>query len=76
VLDRTGLDGRYDFTLEFAGFRGPGGVFPLALADGESDTASTLVDALREQLGFKLDEKKTPLDVIVVDRVDKLPNDN
>ena len=76
VVDRTGLDGRYDFQLEFAGWWGPGGAFPRPLPDGEAETASTLVDALQQQLGLRLEEKKAPLNVLVVDHVDKLPTDN
>jgi uncharacterized protein (TIGR03435 family) len=77
VVDKTGLDGRYDFTLEYAGRRNsPGGAFPPPLPDGESDTASDLFGALRQQLGLILTEGKAPLDVLVVDQVDKVPTEN
>jgi uncharacterized protein (TIGR03435 family) len=76
VIDRTGLAGHYDFTLEFAGWRGPGGAFPPPLPDGQVDTAPFLFDALRGQLGLMLTEKKAPLDVLVIDHVDRIPTDN
>jgi uncharacterized protein (TIGR03435 family) len=76
IVDKTGLDGRYDFTLEFAGYHGPGGAFPPPPADGQTDTAPLLIDALREQLGLILTEKKVLLDVLVVDHVDKVPTEN
>jgi uncharacterized protein (TIGR03435 family) len=77
VVDKTGLDGKYDFTLEYAGRRNsPGGAFPQPLPDGEADTAPFLFDALRQQLGLILTEGKAPLDVPVVDRVDKVPTEN
>jgi len=46
------------------------------LPDGQMDTAPYLFDALRLQLGLMLNEKKAPLDVFVVDHVDRVPPDN
>ncbi len=76
VVDKTGLDGVYSFTFEFAGSWGPGGAFPAARPDGQPDPASNLFDALRQQLGLRLDEGKARLDVLVVDHVDKVPTEN
>ena len=76
VVDKTGLTGRYDFTLEFAGLRGPGGAFPRTLPEGVAETAPNLFDALWQQLGLKLEEKKTSLEVLVVDHVDRVPTEN
>jgi uncharacterized protein (TIGR03435 family) len=76
VIDKTGLDGRYDFTFEFAGFPYAGGAYPPPLAEGESDTAPTLFAALEQQLGLELEKSKAKLDVLVVDRVDKVPTEN
>ncbi len=76
VTDKTGLAGKYDFTLEFEGYMGPGGAFPPAAADGASATAPTLPEALELQLGLKLEEKKAPLDVLVIEHVDKVPGEN
>jgi len=76
VVDKTGLDGRYDFTFEFAGRMSAGGAFPPPLPDGETDTAPALFDALQQQLGLKLEKTKAKLDVLVVDRVDRVPTEN
>jgi uncharacterized protein (TIGR03435 family) len=76
VIDKTGLNGLYSFTLEFAGSWGPGGAFPPPLPEGQIDAAPLLIDALRQQLGLTLIEKKAPLDVLVVDYVDKVPTEN
>jgi uncharacterized protein (TIGR03435 family) len=76
VLDRTGIDGEYDFTVEFAGYWSPGGTDLKPLPDGQTDNAPGLFDAVREQLGLRLDERKAPLDVIVVDHADKTPTEN
>jgi uncharacterized protein (TIGR03435 family) len=75
VVDKTGLEGLYSFTLEFSGAWGPGGAF-LPPRDGEPDPASTLFDALRQQLGLRLDEGKARLDVLVVDHADRIPTEN
>lgn len=56
VIDKTGIDGAYDFTLEFAG-RFQSGANPTPLPGGETDTAPNLFDALKQQLGLKLEEK-------------------
>jgi uncharacterized protein (TIGR03435 family) len=76
IVDRTGLEGLFDFTLEFAGFMGPGGAFPPPLPDGQADTAPLLLDALRQQLGFQLTETKTRLDALIVDHAEKVPTEN
>jgi uncharacterized protein (TIGR03435 family) len=72
VVDKTGLDGFWDFTLEFVpdglgeGRRkGPTGE-PMPALDGP-----TLATALREQLGLKLEPGKGPVDVYVIDHVEK-----
>jgi uncharacterized protein (TIGR03435 family) len=36
----------------------------------------TIFEALREQLGLKLEERKTPLGVLVIDRVERVPIEN
>ena len=59
VIDRTGLSGEYDFTLEWAPSLTSGG-------DGPS-----LFTALDEQLGLRLDPAKTPVDAIVVDHIER-----
>jgi uncharacterized protein (TIGR03435 family) len=59
VIDRTGLSGVYDFTLEFA---------PLDLTDS---SLPTLVTALQEQLGLRLESTSGPVEVLVVDRAEK-----
>jgi uncharacterized protein (TIGR03435 family) len=55
VLDRTGLEGRYDFELQW------------------SDVS--IFTALQEQLGLKLEPTKGPVDVVVIDRVER-PTEN
>jgi uncharacterized protein (TIGR03435 family) len=71
VIDKTGLEGRFDFDLNWrpdaAQFGGPGGALPAASDPDRAD----LVTAIQEQLGLKLDAEKGPGTVIVVDKVEK-----
>jgi uncharacterized protein (TIGR03435 family) len=60
IVNKTGLDGGYDFTLEYA----PDG------ADA-SDTRPPIFTALEEQLGLKLEPSHGPVDVIVVDHIER-----
>jgi uncharacterized protein (TIGR03435 family) len=82
VLDKTGLTGKYDFTLRFAcevcqfgTTNGVAGDLP-NLTDSDSVGTNIFV-ALQKQLGLKLVKvKDIPLDVIIVDHVDKIPAEN
>jgi uncharacterized protein (TIGR03435 family) len=64
VIDRTGLAGAWDFELTYA----PPDV--AAAVSTDSDTPS-LVTALVEQLGLKLDATRGPAEVLVVDRIER-----
>jgi len=75
VVDNTGLPGTYDFTLEFTG-RLQSGAYPPPLPDGQTDIAPSLFDAIRQQLGLQLEEKKEKLPVLVVDHLDRVPAKN
>jgi len=92
VTDKTGLIGTYDFTLEYAceGCRGMSAAMAnlpvfAGRAHEDSPPASepmgsglpTIFVAIEKQLGLKLEKTPgVPLDVIVVDRVDKVPTEN
>jgi uncharacterized protein (TIGR03435 family) len=66
VIDQTGLKGRYDFTLEWT---------PDNLPPGDS-TAPSLFTAVQEQLGLKLESRKAPVEIVVVDSAEKTPTEN
>jgi uncharacterized protein (TIGR03435 family) len=71
MIDQTGLHGAFDFVLEFT--PEPGGAPP---PDSASDDSTLpFQDALRDQLGIKLESKKGPLDVMIVDHVER-PTEN
>ena len=69
VIDRTGLTGNYDFTLSFlpdsARNASPDNL-PPELRDRPS-----LFDALKEQLGLKLQPEKGPVEYLVIDHVER-----
>jgi uncharacterized protein (TIGR03435 family) len=84
VVDATGLDGAWDFTLNFspsgqvnntqsvAAAAAPGQV-PVA---ADPNGALSLFDAVEKQLGLKLEMRKRPMPVLVIDRVDEQPSGN
>jgi uncharacterized protein (TIGR03435 family) len=77
MLDRTGISGRYDFTLDWtpddSQFAGTGGKLT---APGESPgTLPSLYTAIQEQLGLRLEAIKAAADVLVIDRVER-PSEN
>jgi uncharacterized protein (TIGR03435 family) len=82
VLDKTGLNLKYDFTLRFAcdGCQSGAANGGLAAPPNPTDSPGGLPNifvALQRQLGLKLVKvKDIPLDVIVVDHVDKTPTPN
>jgi uncharacterized protein (TIGR03435 family) len=73
VIDKTGLTGTFDFTLEFAfETRTP------AVSDSPAPLGSngpTPREALRDQLGLKLEPAKASLPILVIDRVER-PSEN
>jgi uncharacterized protein (TIGR03435 family) len=72
IVDKTGLTGRYDFTLEFSTDTLQG----TAVGAAETPGAPDLNTALREQLGLQIIAKKLPFDVVVVESFDRLPTEN
>jgi uncharacterized protein (TIGR03435 family) len=58
VIDKTGLSGRYDFTLEWA-----------LTPDMPDMPGLTSLEALRDQLGLKVESTKGPVRILVIDKV-------
>ena len=69
VVDKTGLQGRVDFSLEFT----PDSALPVPTGvETETDSrVTTFKEALQVQLGLKLVSAKAALDVLVVDHVER-----
>jgi uncharacterized protein (TIGR03435 family) len=66
VVDRTGLTGTYDFSLEFQPQVPSGANAPAGDALG-----STFLEALKDQLGIRLDSQTGPADIYVIDHVEE-----
>jgi len=65
VIDRTGANGRYDFSIDFV---------PEVSRPPSSQPAvegPSFLDALRDQLGLKLVSMRVPLDVLVIDHIEE-----
>jgi uncharacterized protein (TIGR03435 family) len=81
VVDQTGLgDTRYDFVLKFTpdpsqstGFGGQAAAAPAPVPD--ADAPPDLFLAMQQQLGLKMGTTKAPVDVMVIDKIDK-PSEN
>ena len=65
VVDETGLSGKYYFAFQFAPENAP--------ADAEEPP---LMHAIQESLGLKLEKRRAPVEMLVVDRIDKTPTEN
>jgi uncharacterized protein (TIGR03435 family) len=63
VVDATGLTGLYDFNLDFN------------VDESTSSEGPTVFEAVQRQLGLKLEARKGPVEVIVIDHVEK-PSSN
>jgi uncharacterized protein (TIGR03435 family) len=62
VLDKTGITGAYDFKLTYD---------PTGSGNGPS-----LASAVQEQLGLRLESTKAPIEVLIIDHIEKLPTAN
>jgi uncharacterized protein (TIGR03435 family) len=69
VVDKTGLKGKYDFTLHYHDAR---------LSDrsaDDQDPTPPLDMAIQDQLGLKLEPAKGPIQLLVIDHIEK-PSEN
>jgi uncharacterized protein (TIGR03435 family) len=70
VIDKTGIDGRYNITLKWTP--------ETDAADGTApppDAGPSIFTAIQEQLGLKLESAKGPVQVLVIDHVE-MPSEN
>lgn len=84
VIDATGLDGAYDFTLSFSKqvdlnkpLAAPSNGDGSAVASDPSLGPISLFDAIQKQLGLKLEKRsQVPMPVLVIDHIEQTPTDN
>jgi bla regulator protein blaR1 len=78
VVDRTGLTGNYDFSLQWtpdegqpSAFKEPvGGQGPASTPPADS-SGPTIFTAIQEQLGLKLESQKGPVEILIIDHAEK-----
>ena len=73
VIDMTGLKGRYDFTLDLTEFAVKG---PRQPGDQGADPVAVFQAALPKQLALKLEARKLPVEVLIIDHVEKAAVEN
>jgi uncharacterized protein (TIGR03435 family) len=86
IVDATGLDGRYDMTINFSPppvilghIEWKGGTASAPTVGGQAsdpDSSISIFEALEKQLGLKLESRKAMGTVLVIDHVDEKPTDN
>lgn len=79
VINKTGLTGKYDIKLSWTPDQAQGGAFrdgpPDREAAAPADSGPSIFTAIQEQLGLKLESQKGPVEIVVVDHVEK-PTEN
>ena len=84
VLDGTGIDGAWDFTVDYdilaslppLPFLRGGGPAPGAGEPSEPSGALSFIEAVEKQLGLKLEKRKRSVRVLVLDHIEEKPTDN
>jgi uncharacterized protein (TIGR03435 family) len=69
VLDKTGMTGRFHIFVTYASARA-------AAAGDASDPGPDLFTAIQDQLGLKLEPQKGPVEFLVIDSAEKIPEEN
>jgi uncharacterized protein (TIGR03435 family) len=81
VADQTSLSGDYDFHVDFTPGdgqtpRGPGGEEMPLRPGPPGEEGPDLFAALQEQVGLKLEKRKGPVEMLVIDHAEKVPTGN
>jgi uncharacterized protein (TIGR03435 family) len=76
VIDMTGLKGRYDLTISVAKYAADTAAQGKSVESTPMDTMALVTTLLQSELGLKLEAKKMPLEVVVIDRAEKSPVEN
>ena len=69
IVDETGLPGKYDFTLDFTNY------LPSDMPVMHVEATGVIMAALQGELGIKLEGRKSMVDVMVIDHVER-PSEN
>ena len=76
VIDRTGLSGEYDLTLDFIPAQSWQDKVGWSPSSAIVDETAPLDTAISNQLGLRIEKGKGPVKVLVVDKAEKNPTEN
>ena len=76
VVDMTGLTGRYDLTLNVAKYAADMAAQGKSMDSAPADPQALISMILQEELGLKLEARKMPLELVIVDHAEKSPIEN
>jgi uncharacterized protein (TIGR03435 family) len=68
VADKTGLSGRYDFTIDMSKYVTPG--------MAPEEMAGALSECLQQELGLRVEARKLPLEIFIVEHAERTPQVN
>jgi uncharacterized protein (TIGR03435 family) len=68
VLDQTGLKGNFDYTIDLSGLPGP--------QSTPDNPAPSIFTTVQRDMGLKLEPRKQPISILVIDQVSKIPTAN
>ena len=69
VVDQTGLQGAWDFTLDMSAAM-------MQRPTDKEEAIGMMIQMLSEQLGVKIDQKRTPAEILIIDHAEKIPVEN
>lgn len=69
VINATGLTGRYDMRIDL-------GAVMQSNPNDRMDMSTAMMEAMERQLGLKVEKRKAPIEVLVVDQAQKTPTGN
>jgi len=73
MIDQTGLTGRFNYTLDIKAYV----TEEMRKSPGPPPEAPVIVaEAMQAQLGLKVTEKKAPVEMVIIDHVEKTPTEN
>ena len=76
VIDMTGLTGRYDLTLNVAKYAADMAAQGKSMDSAPADPQALISMILQEELGLRLEARKMPLELVIVDHAEKSPIEN
>jgi uncharacterized protein (TIGR03435 family) len=71
LIDATGLKGRFDFEINIRKY-----IPQMKPGDPPPEILTIVQDALLHEIGLKLESRKVPIEMLVIDHLEKTPAEN